>query len=173
MHPVQKDTHARSVKQISHRLYWFLLPVAAIVAIDTLLKYEGLHRLPDEGSLVDPGILSFAIHKNWGIAFDVPFRMEFILFISIVIGLGLIHIAYKNWRLHPDISLSCGIIILGAVGNLYDRMTYGFTVDYIILFARSAINLSDIVIVAGVILLLLTSRRTRKHKQIHPNEPTV
>jgi signal peptidase II len=173
MHPVQKDSHARSVKPISQRLYWLLLPVAAIVAIDTWLKYKGLRGLPDEGSLVDPGVLSFAIHKNWGIAFDIPFRMELVIFISIVIGLGLIHIAYKNWRLHPDISLSCGIIILGAVGNLYDRITYGFTVDYIIFFARSAINLSDIVIVAGVILLLLTSRRTKRQKQIHPNKLMV
>lgn len=158
------------MKFASARVYWFLIPVTAIVAIDEWLKYTALQRLPDEGSLVDPGILAFAIHRNLGVAFDIPFRLEFIILVSILIGLGLLHIAYKNFRTHPDIALSTGVIILGALGNLYDRVVYDFTVDYIILFGRSAINLSDIVIVTGVVLLLLSSRRTKKHKQIHPDE---
>ncbi|MEK7619777.1 MAG: signal peptidase II [Patescibacteria group bacterium] len=146
----------------SLRVYWYLLPVSAIVILDEWLKFTALQRLPGEGSLVDPDIVSFAIHKNWGVAFDIPFRLEFVILVSIVIGLGLLRIAYKNRITHPDITLATGIIVLGALGNLYDRIVYGFTVDYIILFARSAINLSDIVIVAGVIALLLHSRRTRR-----------
>ncbi|MBI4592190.1 signal peptidase II [Candidatus Uhrbacteria bacterium] len=149
------------MKLVSLYVYWFLVPVTAIVIIDEWLKYTVLQRLPDEGGLVDPQILEFAIHKNWGLAFDIPFRLEFIILFSTLIGIGLLHIAYKNRYSHPDITLATGIIILGALGNLYDRVMYGFTVDYIILFARSAINLSDVVIVAGVILLLLSSRRTK------------
>lgn len=146
----------------SLRVYWYLLPVAAIVILDEWLKFAALQRLPEEGSLVNAGLLSFAIHKNWGMAFDIPFRLEFIVLTSIVIGLGLLSIAYKNHITHPDITLATGVIVLGALGNLYDRITYGFTVDYIILFARSAINLSDVVIIAGVVALLLRSRRTRR-----------
>ena len=145
-------------------MYWYLIPVAVIVGIDEWLKAQALQWLPDEGSLVDPSVLLFAIHKNLGVAFDIPFRLEFIILFSAIIGFGLLHIAYKNLRTHPDITLATAIIVLGALGNLYDRVAYGFTVDYIILFARSAINLSDIVIVTGVILLLLCSRRTKKRK---------
>lgn len=170
---MQKNSHPGSVKLPSARVYWFLLPVAAIVAIDEWLKFTALQRLPDEGNLVDPGIFAFAIHRNLGMAFNIPFRLEFIILISILIGLGLLHIAYKNLQTHPDIALATGMIVVGALGNLYDRITYGFTVDYFIVFGRSAINLSDIVIVAGVILLLLSSRRTKKHKQIHQIEPIV
>lgn len=144
----------------SARVYWFLPPVAAIVIVDEWLKHLALKRLPDEGSLVDPAVISFAIHKNMGVAFDIPFRLEFIVLFSILIGLGLLHIAYKNATTRPDIAVCSGIIVLGALGNLFDRLLYGFTVDYIIFFGRSAINLSDMVIVAGVIALLLRSRRT-------------
>lgn len=133
-----------------------------MVILDEWLKFIALQRLPEEGSLVDPGVVAFAIHKNWGVAFDIPFRLEFVILVSIVIGLGLLRIAYKNRFTHPDITLATAIIVLGALGNLYDRIVYGFTVDYIILFARSAINLSDVVIVAGVIALLLRSRRSRR-----------
>ncbi len=158
------------MKSLSAHLYWLLVPVATIVFLDEWLKYLALQRLPGEGSLVDPGIIAFAIHKNLGVAFDIPFRLEFIILFSILIGLGLLHIAYKNLRKHPDIALAAAVIILGALGNLYDRIVYGFTVDYIILFARSAINISDVVIVAGVILLLLSSRRTKRRKKIHIEE---
>lgn len=135
--------------------------MALLVLLDEWFKYQGLTRLPPEGSLVDPGLLSFAIHKNWGIAFDMPFRVELIIFISILIGIGLIKVACKHWYDRPGTTFSSLMIMIGALGNLYDRMNYGFTVDYIILFGRSAINLSDLVIVSGVILLLVTSRRKR------------
>ncbi|PJE76845.1 hypothetical protein COV05_02365 [Candidatus Uhrbacteria bacterium CG10_big_fil_rev_8_21_14_0_10_48_16] len=155
----------------SLNIYWYLIPVAFVVVLDEWLKYLSLQRLPGEGSLVDPGPIAFAIHKNWGVAFDFPFRLEFIILFSIAIGIGLINIAYKNRFRHPGISFTASVIILGALGNLYDRIVYGFTVDYMILFARLAINLSDIVIVSGVVLLLLSSRRTKAHKRIHPDEP--
>ncbi|NQV90454.1 signal peptidase II [Candidatus Uhrbacteria bacterium] len=145
----------------------------ALIILDEWLKYMGIQKLPEEGSLIDPGPISFAIHKNWGIAFDFPFRLEFIIICSLLIGAGLVHIAYKNRYKHPDITLAASIIIIGALGNLYDRVVYGFTVDYIILFARSAINLSDIVIVSGVVLLLLSSRRTRKSKRTIPSQPVL
>ena len=150
------------MKSASLRAYWYLIPIAAIVILDEWLKSMALQRLPEEGSLVDPGILTFAIHKNWGVAFDIPFRLEFIILISLLIGIGLLRIAYKNRLSHPDITLATATIVLGALGNLYDRVVYGFTVDYIILFTRSAINLSDVVIVLGVIALLLRSRRSRR-----------
>lgn len=150
------------MRTVSPHIYWYLFPIAALVAADEWLKYLGLQRLPMEGSLVEPGVIEFAIHKNLGVAFNIPFRLEFIILVSILIGLGLIHIAYKNRQSHPRITFACGVIVLGAMGNLYDRLMYGFTVDYIIVFARSAINLSDLVIVAGVIMLLLTSRRPRR-----------
>lgn len=121
-----------------------------------------LQRLPAEGSLVDPGIIAFAVHKNWGVAFNIPFKLEFIILVSILIGLGLLHIAFKNRNTHPAIAFSTAVIIIGALGNLFDRIVYGFTVDYIILFGRSAVNLSDGVIIAGVIALLLHSRKSRK-----------
>jgi len=168
---MQKDFDPRSVKPNRFRIFWNLIPVSLIVIADEITKFFALQRLPDEGSLVRPGILSFAIHKNLGIAFDIPFRIPFIIFISIVIGLFLLQVAKANLKRHPMISFASLTIIIGALGNLYDRIVYEFTVDYIILFGRLAINLSDIVIVSGVIMLLMTSRRSRRHKRIHPDEP--
>lgn len=147
-------------------IYWLLIPVTFSILLDEWLKYQGLQRLPLEGSLVDPGLISFAIHKNWGIAFDIPFRLELVILISLLIGVGLIKVAYRHWQNRPSITFASVVIILGALGNLFDRINYGFTVDYIILFGRSAINISDLVIVSGVVLLLVASRHVARERRV-------
>lgn len=167
---MQKDTDSRGVK-FNKQLYWLLIPVAGIVLLDEWLKILALKRLPEDGSLLADTFITLGIHKNYGIAFDIPFKLELIVIFSIVIGIFLLRVAHQNKDRHPDITFSCAMIVIGALGNLYDRMTYGFTVDYIIVLGRSAINLSDIIIVTGVILLLLASRRGKKHHRIHPDEP--
>jgi signal peptidase II len=158
------------VKKPSPRLFLTLIPISLIVLVDEWMKYLALKRLPDEGSLVDPGIVDFAIHRNVGIAFDLPFKMPIIILVSIVIGYFLFKVIRKNFVNHPDIATASAMIIIGALGNLYDRIVYAFTVDYIIILGRLAINLSDMVIVSGVIWLLMASRRSKKHHRIHPDE---
>jgi len=159
------------VKKFGTKIYWFLLPAAAIIFADEFVKALALKAFPDESMLTDRDLVNFAVHKNWGLAFDIPFRRELILLISVLIGYFLVRIAYKNIVRHPDISFASMIILIGALGNVYDRVAYGFTVDYIIFFSRSAINISDMLIVYGVVLLLLASRRPKDHAQIHPDEP--
>jgi signal peptidase II len=139
------------------------LAAVAVVA-DELLKKMALERLPDEGSLSHTGILTLAVHKNWGIAFDIPFKMELVILVSVVIGILLLLLAYRTHKTDPAAAAGSLLIVIGACGNLYDRVAYGFTVDYLIFFSRSAINLSDVVIVLGVLTLLGASRRTDSHK---------
>jgi len=94
--------------------------------------------------------------------------MPLIIVISVVIGLALLWVAKLNARSRPVVTVSALTIVLGAMGNLYDRLAYGFTVDYIILFGRSAINVSDLVIVSGVVALLYASRvRGGVDKHVH------
>ena len=164
---MQKNPYPRSVIKNGKNKYWLLALVLGVVLIDECLKYISLIRLPDEGSLVGYKFLTFAIHKNMGIAFDIPFKIEFVILISVILGLLLLEIAYKNISKKPDIAFSSLMIVIGACGNLFDRIYYGFTVDYIIFFGQSAINLSDIIIVLGVVFLLLSSRKPNHRLTIH------
>lgn len=124
----------------------------AVVIIDELIKWFVLQT---------PSPIEF--HKNTGLIFDIPLRMPVILFFSFLIGAALIRLAWKHAKKHPKIASAASLIIIGALGNIYDRIAYGFTVDYI-LIGQSAINLSDLVILSGVIWLILASRK------IHNNE---
>jgi len=142
--------------------FWLLIPISLLVLLDEWIKYIALQRLPLEGDLLDHGMFALAIHKNFGIAFDIPFKMPLIIFTSLVIGFVLLNIAYKKWNSDPFVSFSSLFIIIASLGNLYDRIVYGFTVDYLIFFGRSALNISDFLIISSVLLLLFTSRQSKK-----------
>ncbi len=64
-------------------------------------------------------------------------------------------------RRHPQKKLFClalGLILGGALGNLYDRLTLGHVVDFLYFHYRSfywpAFNVADSAIFCGVVLLL-------------------
>lgn len=142
--------------------FLLLIPISFLVLLDEWIKYISLQRLPLEGALLDPGVVAFAIHKNFGMAFDIPFKMPFIICISFIIGIALFNIAYQKWNTDPFISFSSLFIIIASLGNLFDRIVYGFTVDYFIFFGRSAVNISDFLIITSVLLLLFSSRQRKK-----------
>ena len=138
---------------------WGLVALAVFL-IDQICKYFAVLRLPEEGGRLH-SLIAFVLHKNYGIAFDLPVPAWIVipltLLIILVAGVAL-------WRRRTDTHVSAALIfiVFGGLGNLIDRIVYGYTVDYIILFTRSAINLSDLMILAGVIGLLYTGRVDKK-----------
>lgn len=83
--------------------------------------------------------------------------------IAIVASAIIIHLLRK----HPErklFSLGLGLVLGGALGNLYDRVTLGYVVDFIFLhyqhdFYWPAFNVADSAISGGVVLLLIDSLR--------------
>jgi signal peptidase II len=67
--------------------------------------------------------------------------------------------------------ITAALIIGGGIGNLIDRVAYGYVVDYLSLtFFRPVCNFADYCIVIGVILLavyllFLADREEKKGKQ--------
>lgn len=156
--------------KIGFYIYFFLIPVACIVFLDELIKFQAIQTFPDISTILQPKFVEFAIHKNFGLVFNIPFRLEFVIAISILIGLLLVRVLWKNGLKRPEISFPVLLILIGASGNFLDRILYGFTIDYMIFFGRSAINFSDMIIVLGVISLLLFSS---KRKNLTKNEIVI
>jgi signal peptidase II len=117
-----------------------------VVLIDEVLKWTALER-------------NWEIHRNYGIAFDLPLRIPFVIGLSLLIGFLLLAVVLRERKRHPPMALAASLILIGGAGNLFDRLAYGFTVDYLILFWRSAINLSDLVILSGMASMLFAGRK--------------
>jgi signal peptidase II len=82
----------------------------------------------------------------------------FFILIGIGVSLFMLWLIYCN----PHESLLCGalsLIIGGAIGNVIDRIQYGYVVDMLDFHARGwhfpAFNLADSAITAGAFLLIL------------------
>jgi signal peptidase II len=153
---MQKNSHTRTLGCL---FYIFVLLFASFTVLtDEIIKKYVMQKLPFNGEFFEWSFFSVGLHKNFGIAFDIPLAPVFVLVISLFFVALLTHIALKHLRTHPYISLGAALIVIGALGNLFDRLMYGFTVDYLLFFKTSALNLSDFVILTGTLVLLFASR---------------
>ena len=106
-------------------------------------------------------VLQLIYVPNTGVAFSL-FEGQTIKFIFIAIALLVICVLY--WRSRDDgslaLKLTFGLILGGAVGNLLDRFTRSYVVDFIHFqipghFDWPVFNVADSAISVGVVLLAL------------------
>ena len=96
--------------------------------------------------------LNFA--SNYNIAFSLPLAgwwlNVLIVLIIVVLVYNLLRLPLK--RKHDQANFLL-IIIFGAVSNLFDRIKYGYVIDYFDLKYWTVFNLADVMIVGGTIFL--------------------
>jgi signal peptidase II len=128
--------------------FGLILAASLVVLIDVWIKKIALNN-------------SWTVHKNTGIAFDLPLWSWVAVLLIILIAFGLLFFAYYQKNNRPWFTAAALIIVIGAIGNLLDRFTYGFIVDYLIFEPTgSAFNLSDLVIIAGILIFFLSKRKS-------------
>lgn len=127
--------------------------VIGVVVLDLLFKSIAVQRLPEDGGRLRFPI-DFALHKNYGVAFDLPVPLWIVIPLTLFVLILLTREARRE-KENATKLFAYTLIAVGAIGNLIDRIAYGFTVDYLILFAKSAINLSDVMIVVGIVWLAI------------------
>ncbi len=143
------------------KFVWISVIAVLLAAFDEVIKFLILTRLPAEGSFVSSKILTIGLHQNFGIAFDLPVTRWLVLALTSVLILVFVWIIWKHFRTRPNIAAAAALVVAGALGNLFDRVFYGFTVDYLIFFERSAVNISDALILIGVIWIILSNRKPK------------
>ncbi len=140
---------------------FFALGMAAIlVLLDQLIKQWGLDVLRQAGQFeVIPGLFSLTYVENRGAAFGI--LQGHTAMLSAVTGalLAAIVLAILFDKLHPDFLLwSVSIGLAGGVGNLVDRISRGFVVDYLdfsALFGFPVFNLADCLVVCATASVLV------------------
>lgn len=140
----------------------YLFIIIAGVLLDWLSKRWALDALA-AGSVVDiiPGFFDFQYLENRGAAFGLFQNNTAILaVISAVMALGLSVFFWKNPKLPKLAKIGLAMMIGGAIGNLIDRVVYGFVVDFIHVHLQNqwhfpTFNVADILVTLGTGLLLI------------------
>ncbi|MHA7872119.1 MAG: signal peptidase II [Hyphococcus sp.] len=144
----------------------------AVALIDQFTKYLIVEavRLPEKGAIELSGVFDLTYVQNYGASFGMlagGMASRVILsLISTGVALGLAYWLGKLRR--PVAATGVAFVIGGALGNLYDRIAYGYVVDFLDfsgLYFPWVFNVADAAINVGVALLLLDAWQTRDHPE--------
>ncbi|MFH5836367.1 signal peptidase II [Proteiniclasticum sp. C24MP] len=127
--------------------------VTKIWAVDTLKGKQDI--------TVIEGFFDLSYLENRGAAFGIFQGRAYLLAAVTVVIMGILLFNYykakkKTWLL----TVSTGLILTGAVGNLIDRVRFGFVVDFISwhwkdVYYFPSFNVADICITIGTGLLVI------------------
>ncbi len=128
-----------------------------IVAIDQFTK--ALIRrtlLPGQSLPIWPGVFHLSYVQNPGAAFGL-LKNQTGLFVAVT-AVVVVAILFYASRLQPHMALlrwAMALVLGGAIGNLIDRLRFGYVVDLFDFRVFPVFNVADIAIVCGVGLLFL------------------
>jgi signal peptidase II len=147
---------------------------ALIVLLDQATKWLVLQRIPLHDTVpVIPGLLNLTYVRNTGAAFGMLNAHDFAYKPLVVAGLALAALAGILWYARTFAGeswvsrLGFVLIVAGAVGNLIDRVTLGFVVDFVDVYVGTwhfwAFNVADAAITIGAILFAADTLFSRRH----------
>ena len=138
----------------------------AILLLDQLTKLLVRTQIALNDSIeIVPGFLNLVHVRNTGAAFgflngvDLGYKQLLMTAVAVV---ALLAIGLYTWRVGSQERLTragLALILGGAVGNLIDRASVGYVVDFVDAYWRSyhfwAFNVADSAITVGACLLIL------------------
>lgn len=132
-----------------------------IVIIDRILKILVQNFLGNKVIYIIKNFFYLVFTKNIGAAFSIMEGKQFLLIL--VALLALVYLTYyvkKNNIKNIGFSFLYG----GILGNLIDRIIYGYVIDYIGIeifnYKFAIFNLADAFIVVGAFIILLGSEKS-------------
>ena len=151
----------------------WLLYSAAVIALDQLTKHWVVQAFSYGDSLPLTSFFNLVRAHNSGAAFSFlagagGWQRLFFITVASVAAAVIFYLLRKHHR-QALFSLALSLVLGGALGNLIDRMRWGYVVDFLDFFYGSyhwpAFNVADMAISGGVILLILESLRKPMDKK--------
>lgn len=138
----------------------FLAWVALLAFLDQVFKWlveQNLSQKPD--IVLINGVLEITYYQNEGIAWGLFPGMRWLVLgvTSVVIGIVLYVFLTRRFGHHRLLNAGGVLVAAGGIGNLIDRLVYGYVVDYIYVkwINFPVFNFADCCIVVGAALILI------------------
>lgn len=144
------------------RLLWLS---AFVCAADQVTKLLALAYLKEGGVSVSP-FLDFALAYNTGAAFSFlsdagGWQNFFFIGVATVVSAVIFFMLRRLGDTEKQVAVALALVLGGAVGNVIDRIRFGYVVDFIDVYYHAwhwpTFNIADSAITLGAILLVLDS----------------
>ena len=136
---------------------------ATVFVLDQLSKYwiVNIVRLPERGFIDILPVFRLTFVGNIGVSMGLLEANSDLARWGLVAATAVIAATVAVWiareKQRPDV-LALGLVLGGAIGNIVDRMRFGYVVDFLHFFWRDhnfwVFNVADAAISIGVLLLL-------------------
>ena len=156
------------------------LGLALLVAVvDRIVKavMVGPLMLRDIGVIDLLPFFDLRYAENYGVSFGMFTATSMEMRYGLIIVTALIALGVTVWMLRETLRgdiLALGLVLGGALGNIYDRLTLGYVIDYADLHIGewrpfAIFNLADVAITFGVLILLARSFKSREKPDTEPD----
>jgi signal peptidase II len=158
-------------------LKWLWLSLITLVLDQwSKIAVDGSMRLYESIALIPGFNLTYV--RNTGAAFSFlseagGWQRWFFAVLAFTISIVLTVWLYRLKKHETLLAVALALVLGGAVGNLIDRLAYGYVIDFLDVYYQTwhwpAFNIADMAISLGVFLMLLENFGTGG-KEPEPNE---
>ncbi len=149
---------------------WFGIS-ALIIIVDQITKYAASSMLLMHEPVAMLPFFNFTLMHNTGAAFSFLadqggwqrwFFAVLALGVSLALTVWLSRLkAHETW-----LALALSLVLGGAIGNLIDRVYYGYVIDFIDVYYNTshwpAFNIADAAISIGAVMLIIDTFRSKE-----------
>lgn len=163
-------------RQTGLRFLW--LSVLAFV-LDQWTKHIVLDNMELYQSIQVTGFLNWTHVHNYGAAFSLladsgGWQRWFFTIIALVVSVVILWWLRQSTKEQVLLPVSFSLILGGALGNVYDRLLYGYVVDFIDVYYQQwswpAFNIADSAIFFGAVLLIIDMFKNGDPKESKEDE---
>ena len=141
---------------------WMILVgalILGVIALDQISKALVLNFLYEGHVVLIPGVLDFTYVENRGMAFGLLSDHRWVFMVLSVLGIALVGFYLYRYVRSTLGRVSLALIIGGGIGNMIDRISLGFVVDFIdfclLDFWVWVFNVADAAVCVGAALFAL------------------
>jgi len=140
---------------------WRVALLIVLFLSDRLIKNIIWFRSPE----IDGDFFHTVLNTNIAFSIPIPQALESLIIpiLSIIIFI-LIYVMVRAYLKGQTFFFWWGLVVIGAVSGLLDRMTLGGVLDYIDLGFWPVFNLSDVYIFIGVAVLIARELSSKRNK---------
>jgi signal peptidase II len=144
----------------------YVVLVFAVIGLDRWTKWLVQTRLVLNQTIpIIDAFFNITYVRNTGVAFGIldsvslPLKSTVLAVLTLVAITGVLVYSWRTPANQTLLQAALSLILAGALGNLYDRVLYGYVIDFIEVYYRTyrwpSFNVADSAITTGVGLLVL------------------
>ena len=139
----------------------FILTIILVIIDLTVKLIIKNTMIPNQSITIINNFFYLTYVKNTGAAWSIlSGRKIFLIIFSLIVIISIIYYIIKRKDYNKLELIGYSVVLSGAIGNLIDRIIYGYVIDYLDFYIFNydypIFNIADILIVIGIIIIFIS-----------------